>query len=436
MSGPKLSEAELERIRMEQLERERQEALRRLKEARNNYQEACSKVSDLKSHVDEMLSQMDESYRSHTKAEADKILQIFQTNAVIDTKSEEDYKTATDFVNRALQEAARKQEALFEKTLQRSKTDAKLVQASQIQQSFQTVVNERGKKVGTVQIDFQCQYDEEKLKEQLMVLLLHLRNQEKKTEIQNLRLFSRKAADQLENILENENLLKQRQAVYGNMQQIVNEEQELIRIYKEKKALYDDYFALAAMTDTKPRNPEDFKEAKELQQEIKKLRYLFRKQDEMDYIANQINEAMVELGYTFVVSKVLTRKNGGEMDFSLYEADDETGIAVYTDQSGAVMMRMTVLGDDPAITDDDREFSYQRQIDFCAGHPDLVEALAARGVFLKQKEYKEPDRNHTYKIDRKAYKGNTIQQGTQTALKRQKIDRRRRRRASKKMRAL
>ena len=153
--------------------------------------------------------------------------------------------------------------------------------------------------------------------------------------------------------------------------------------------------------DRQPKDPSDFADTASLKKEISRLRSIYRKQDEMDYIADQINDAMVLLGYTFVTSRVLTKQDNSETEFSLYKADDQTGISVFTDQSGAVMMRMTVLGDDPVITDDDREFSYQRQIDFCAGHPDLVSALAERGVFLKQKSYQEPDKAHTYKLSTK-----------------------------------
>ena len=196
--------------------------------------------------------------------------------------------------------------------------------------------------------------------------------------------------------------------------------------------MLDEYYALAVITDTTPKNPSDFENEDSIKTEIKRLRYMYRKQDEMDYIADQINDAMVDLGYSFVTSRVLTKKDQGETDFSLYKADEKTGIAVYTDQTGAVMMRMTVLGDDPTITEDDREFSYQRQIDFCAGHPDLVNALAERGVFLKQKSYQEPDRKHTFKIDvsgKGTIKTDTI---ADKDMSRQKIDRRRRRRASSK----
>ena len=117
----------------------------------------------------------------------------------------------------------------------------------------------------------------------------------------------------------------------------------------------------------------------------------------------------------------------------MYQADDQTGIAVYTDQAGAVMMRMTVLGDDTDITDEDKDFSYQRQIDFCAGHQDIVNALAERGVYLKQKSYLEPDKKHTYKVNMKAT-GSTVQKDADghMVLKKTKVDRRKRRRANKK----
>ena len=121
----------------------------------------------------------------------------------------------------------------------------------------------------------------------------------------------------------------------------------------------------------------------------------------------------------------------------MYKADEQTGIAVYTDESGAVMMRVTVLGDDPIITDDDRDFCYQRQIDFCAAHPDLVDALAKRGVFFKQLSYKEPSRDDTFKVDMKSQTGAVVSQNTTVTDGKQKIDRRRRRRAgNKKVRAM
>ena len=187
------------------------------------------------------------------------------------------------------------------------------------------------------------------------------------------------------------------------------------------------------MVDIIPKNPSDFADAQAIKKDIADFNCKLRKKDEMDYIADQINDAMISLGYGFVTSRVLMRKDQSEMDCSLYQADDETGIAIYTDQTGAVMMRMTVLGDDTDITEDDRDFSLQRQIDFCAGHVDIVDALAERGVYLKQKSYLEPDKKHTYKVNMNAT-GSTVQKDAngQTILKKDKVDRRKRRRANKK----
>ena len=51
MSGPKLSEAELERLRQEQLERERQEALKKLMDARRQYTGVCDEVRLIKNSL-------------------------------------------------------------------------------------------------------------------------------------------------------------------------------------------------------------------------------------------------------------------------------------------------------------------------------------------------------------------------------------------------
>ena len=56
------------------------------------------------------------------------------------------------------------------------------------------------------------------------------------------------------------------------------------------------------------------------------------------------------------------------------------------------MMQMTMLGEG-AATKEEEEISYQRQLDFCSAHPDIVEALARKGVLLKQVNYLRPLRN-------------------------------------------
>lgn len=439
MSGPKLSQAELERMRLEQLERERQAALKRLQEAQSAYRGECDRITSLRASTSSILSQVDAVYRADIETKMNVIISNIHTIQVADTKSPESYYAAKNAIAKNIEAASKELDSILNIVLNRIANDKKLSDTNTAYQSFQSIVGAIGKELSVVRINFQNSYDEDIVNKQLNSMLKHFLSLSHRTDALDISEFSKKAVFKIQAMLSDGKNRKKLEEIRAVMQRMINEEQELIRLWQEKRSLYDEYVALALMTDRTPKDPEDFNSSDVIRAEISRLRHLYKKQDEMDYIADQINDAMVDLGYTFVTSKVLTKKDQGETDFSLYKADEQTGIAVYTDQTGAVMMRMTVLGDDPAITDADRDFSYQKQIDFCAGHPDLVAALAERGVFLKQKSYQEPDRAHTYKIAMKGQSQSMVVDigTTKKNTNDQKLDRRRRRRAgNKKMRAM
>ena len=369
MSGPKLSQAELERMRAEQLERERMAALKRLQEAQSAYRKECAKAGILKEKASQLLSRTDAVYRADAEVRVQAALDRIRIRPVADTKDPESYDAARTELAKIIQEAAGGIGGILKTVADRTVNDKKQNDANAVYQSFQSTVNGAGREIGAVKIAFGNSYDKECIRRQLDAMRVHFEVQADCTDVPDLRGFSAAAVSRIKGLLS-------------------------------------------------------------------QLRDLYRQQDEMDYIADQINDAMVELGYTFVTSRVLTKKDQGETDFSLYQADRETGVAVYTDQTGAVMMRMTVLGDDPVITEADRDFSYQRQIDFCAGHPDIVAALAGRGVLLKQRNYREPDRAYTYKINIQGQKTAANTGSTKKDAGVQKADRRRRRAGSKRMHAV
>lgn len=436
MSGPKLSQAEIERMRQERLEQERQAALKRLMAAQAHYRGVCSRVDAIKTDTRDLLGRMDSVYKADIEMRINSILDGFNIICVADVKSPGSYNEASKKMETLIMAISEELDKTIADVSKRDSTAKALTDANTAYQTFNVIVDVMGEEIKPVKIDFKSDYDVKKLRKEIELLYLHFLTLSKREDAPDIRGFSFEAAEKLKIIVGAEVSRDNYAKVRSVLQKMINDEQELVRIWNERRKLYDEYHALAVMTDNAPKNSNDFENAEAIKLEIKRLRYLFKKQDEMDYIADQINEAMVDLGYSFVTSRVLTRNNSGETDFSLYKADNQTGIAVYTDQSGAVMMRMTVLGDDPFVTEEDRDFSYQRQIDFCAGHPDLVAALAERGVFLKQKSYQEPDRKHTYKID---MSGNKTAKVNVTSKKddSQKIDRRRRRRASsKKVRAM
>lgn len=431
MSGPKLSTAEIERKRQEQLERERQEALRRLREAQKAYRLACDKIQDTKRYAFSLLSQIDDIYMCDAKKASDAILVMLSTRTITDYKDTQAYLAAAGAMEKDVQKIVSDLDRCLSVFLSRSNADQKLTKTDSVHQSFQAYISLSNDPIDVSTIDFKSNYDRDQLLDKIIQILIHYKwlGVHGKTDL--IRQYAVKAEGKIQSIVDNK-WLKDSDIV-NQIQSIINEEADIIRRETEMVALYDDYVAIATMVDVIPKNPSDFADAQAIKKDIVELNCKLRKKDEMDYIADQINDAMISLGYGFVTSRVLMRKDQSEMDCSLYQADDETGIAIYTDQTGAVMMRMTVLGDDTDITEDDRDFSLQRQIDFCAGHADIVDALTERGVYLKQKSYLEPDKKHTYKVNMNST-GSIVQKDAsgQTILKKSKVDRRKRRRANKK----
>ena len=370
-------------------------------------------------------------YSGDARKAADAILSTLKIRTISDDKDTQAYLAAAGAMENDAQKVVSDLDRSLSVFLSRSKADQKLTKADSVHQSFQAYMSLSNDPIDVSTIDFKSNYDRNQLLDKINQILIHYKwvSVHGKTDL--IRQYAVKAEGKIQSVVDNKRLKDS--DVVNQVQSVINEEADIIRRETEITALYDDYVAIATMADVIPKNPSDFADAQAIKKDIADLNCKLRKKDEMDYIADQINDAMISLGYGLVTSRVLTRKDQSEMDCSLYQADDETGIAIYTDQTGAVMMRMTVLGDDSDITEDDRDFSLQRQIDFCAGHADIVDALAERGVYLKQKSYLEPDKKHTYKVNMNAT-GSTVQKDAngQTILKKDKVDRRKRRRANKK----
>lgn len=434
MSGPKLSEAELERLKKEELERRRREELRLLKEAQGAYRQICGRLQMLKDYAVDCLNGLEPVGRRDARIRLDQVTGALKEEPVQNVQLPQSYYEAGERMKARLREAEEEIRAVLGKFAARAAAVRQADHAAGVRGSFQAFAAEREAPVDVIRMDFRCQYDQQRLKIQLLDFRKHLSEACRKTGCPELLHFARRAEAGLQ-ALEAE-LARGRDAgqVQSALQRLINEEEEILLGWRQKRALYGTYLALAALTGTDPKEPSDLPARADLEGEIERLEALYREQDEMDYIADQINDVMAEQGYGFVSSRVLTGKDQRETDHSLYQADSRTGISVFTDRSGAVMMRMTVLGDDPAVTEADRDFSYERQIDFCAAHPEIAEALALRGVFLKQKSYLAPDRKYTYKM---SAAGRTADRTSGAGQAPRKIDRRKRRRAGgKKMRAL
>ena len=93
-------------------------------------------------------------------------------------------------------------------------------------------------------------------------------------------------------------------------EELLNRWQETLRLLRRREERYSEYCVLASAVHTSPRPADAFADDNMLEEEIRRLGELYQKKDEMDFIATQINAVMIELGYQFVTSTALRRKNG------------------------------------------------------------------------------------------------------------------------------
>lgn len=419
MSGPKLSQAELEHRQRARLEKQREEYLR----GAANLQEQRSRIRQwLAGEAFQKLCEESVAGADAVRRELEERMSRMEEIPVPDMQTLNSYPcmlAQTEQKNRerlsGLERIIQREEQHLAVTGQRQsgrQVEEKINRLIQYADTGQTVIS------GVIGFDFDGEIQE------LQKQLLRLAREMKKGCIpgrKRMRALSEKGSRELEAYAGDPNLHSRREQAKLLVERLLNEWQEELRRIRNMEKRYNEYCILAGVVRINPRPTKDFTGEEELDKEIKRLKEIYRRKDEMDYIATQINEVMIELGYQFVSSKALRRKNGSEYDCSLYQADEEAGVSIYTDESGAVMMQMTMLGEG-AATEEEEEISYQRQLDFCSAHPDIVEALAKKGVLLKQVNYLPPSKKYTVKRQITQESGAKV------------VDRRRRRRGKQKVR--
>ena len=433
MSGPKLSAADLARIQQERLERERQEALRRLTEARNAYENTCSLIHQVIRNNRELLNSLDAVYRGTISSEMERIFLRFDMKT-INSGDPKDYLQQKESLERILKESTPKMNELLKDARRKQQIDSEVSQINNQVQSFSDSLSQKGNEVESILLRFDSNYSETEMNRFLQEALDHFESRILSNAAPEMNPFDKKAVALINGIMNNRSLNPAE--ISNTMQKLFNDEAEMIRVSGLWKEKYKEYQALAGILSFQPVEISKFTSLDELEKTVNDLREEYRKKDEMDFIADTINEVMADMGYSIVSSTVLQKQDLSETEYSLYRDGDnnESGVAVYTDQSGGVLMRMTVLGDSEEISDSDRDFSYQCQIDFCSKHDDLVEELKKRGVILKQKSYKSPNKDHTFKVNATTSGEGSVSSGSngtnETAKKVRKINRRARRRGS------
>ena len=258
MSGPKLSQAEIERMRQEQLERERLAALKRLQDAQGQYRRVCDKVEAIKTDAMNTLDRVNAVYRSVLQANIVQVLNRLVVISVADKKNPESYHEATKKMETTIEEVSVDLDVLLGKMVKRDTTDKTLKDANTAYQTIMVMVDAMGKEIMPIKMDFSSQYDVAKRGKEIELLYSHYNVLSKRSDVPNHQKFARIAEKKLQTLMSDDKNLSNGKKVDAFLQELINEEQELIRQWNVRKELLDEYLALAAITDTVPRNPNDF----------------------------------------------------------------------------------------------------------------------------------------------------------------------------------
>ena len=430
MSGPKYDEVDIEAERRREMERKRQEELKRLVQAREDYLRAVTDQKNCRKKLESMIAQLDTYNNTRMEREISRFRNELSSPSQDYGSDTQAYKDAASRIDSIILSFRRELEDRIREAIEQGNISNSRKQSNAaIQEMIQSANNDGGEK-GLPKISMTSGYEHDLCIGKIKESLEHYREVAVSADDPEHREYAREASRYLEEILENgisdDGISKIREW----LQNLTDREQDLIREVREKNALYQEYSALCVINGNDPKPNSDFRDRDSLEQETAKQREEYAQRDELDYIADQINDVLLSLGHKFVSSVVL-EQGTKEVDYSIYQSDDKSGIAVYTRQDGTVQMTMVVLGKNTDITEKDRQYSLERQIDFCAHHKDITKALAERGILLKQKNHEEPDQKHTYKIsvsesiDQMKQSGDTLGEGKRRGRRRRRSEKQR-----------
>lgn len=409
MSGPKLSQAEIERLQREQMERQRQEAIQREKQrirALERFREASAYRQRVASEVARYLEgQLTASGTSSTDAAAveavrrDYSVRIQRLSVSVDENDtgsidagRDGLLAKTDALRRAFLEAVKPE-------LDRLNIARKAVESEALQRlsdvDFSAVGC--GGDFRALELLFDMSRIDRNFETKVRGIWDRCRERETSEKVSpELKELYRRMMDTIRRYPTAQARHDGAEQLTGEIRTFCAVERAMLDEQAARAEAYDDYRALCRLLE-RPIQPDgDFGTAAELTAVCEALREDFRKKDEMDFVADAVNAVMRELGYQTLASSTLRRKDGTEQDRSDYQMDEDSAISVYTGEDGTVMMEVANIGDGP-VTDADRRLSYEKQLDFCSQHPDIEEALRDKGVYLEQLSYASPNEKYAKK---------------------------------------
>jgi hypothetical protein len=411
MSGPKISEAELERRRQAELERLRQEKLRaldayyraveRLKEQVGQIKKSVNVsvdsfvgVADLRFDVQairEEVAIIERQIREITSANPpSETSQITAQTSKLNTQLneiEKQFKVATtEFESRvqAYTNVLKNQQA-------RQRLSEQLADSKEEQRVFNVITFALKEKEPTAPTGLNT----EELIEEIKILI------QNPASCQN-----RKTLNIMLNDLEKVHSEAQKQILLSQYTVYRSEVWQNIREFKLNYNTYQSlYSAWAQLVYAgqkqipAPRGQVDFRSVGELKDSVKQLEKEYKKEDEMAFIREKMNQVMREFGYSTLEPIQLRNLPQGKTHF-LAEAKTrgQAPIHIEIDEKGTFLIEVQALDSSDSetryesigLSPDEKHYITLQQSAFCQQYPKMVKRLEELGVRFKSKQHLKP----------------------------------------------
>lgn len=360
MSGPKLSSVQIAEARRRELERQRQERLR-LEEARANYRNAEQEIESRKQQLHLEISQAGEgadfwsgeNLKDLKRALEEKLSEI-RMYAVIQTSNENEWRAKAE-------ESRREAERIFHWVNEQLGKNKEMADTMRMKEE-------------SVIAQYQTAYSISQARQQGRKEKLYIKFEGTAHPVPD-----------------------------PEEQEEINRSNDLMMEQERFNELYISYCALCSVLEKPAKAHSEFKDMDELEKEIESLDRLLEQRDEMAFVADQIDDVMREYEYSVVSSTLLVEENVEKQE-SIYKVGDQSCIVVYTGSNGEVMMKAAAISHDGygKVQEEDEAYkhaSLQQQISFCRLHPELVEALRERGIYLNQISYLPPSEEYAESVN-------------------------------------
>jgi hypothetical protein len=448
MSGPKVSKAELDRMRQIEVQKKKQIMCEIKNKERivNNFdiriidsdihEKLAKKFEIIRKRYYKSLNEL--SKESKIKMEIDKLERINENSETILRKFEKSYDTVfkkiEENINKLsqneIQEIKMKIIHLVDEIPEKGETETEIV-LKNVEKNINKLFKVNNKDVGKIKnIEFQ----EIKLEkhDRRKIFSFSMKNKKVKKN-EEISLSSSKEIEQnTEEILDKlYDFMKSDKYTIEDRQKFLYMEKEILDIKEEKgitleikkllilekkenietnlkrievnnkevEFLYDDYLKEAYYINHQSiKSIREFSSKEDIKSEIEILRKKGEEISKREYIKEQLDEVMLKHGYNVIDSEHIEKVK--EDNRLLYEIDDSTGIDVFLSETQTQMVTLKIvgIGFDEEITERESDRLYEEQCNFCSMFPELVEELRIRGVILNEVRYNEANKKYNSKI--------------------------------------